>query len=157
MPHFSQAAKSLDSTKASAGRETGNTGVSGSRSNILATEVGQKIGVAAWKCARAAKAVDLAYMAEVRWADGVGSGARAREELTSEARCLEWCSYILEDVAFSDDLAASTDFEGVSGVIVPVVVDGVEKGVSADLGGTTRGLINVVVLESNGLFKLASY
>jgi hypothetical protein len=45
----------------------------------------------------------------------------------------------------------------VSGVIVPVVVDGVEKGVSADLGGTTRGLINVVVLESNGLFKLASY
>lgn len=47
MPHFSQAAKSLDSTKASAGRETGNTGVSGSRSNILATEVGQKIGVAA--------------------------------------------------------------------------------------------------------------
>jgi hypothetical protein len=96
-------------------------------------------------------------MAEIRRAHSIGGGAGAREELTSEARFLEWCSHILEDVAFSDDLAASTDFEGVSGVIVPVVVDGVEKGVSADLGGTTRGLINVVVLESNGLFKLASY
>jgi hypothetical protein len=44
----------------------------------------------------------------------------------------------------------------VSGVVVPVVVDGVEKGVSADLGGPTGCLVNVVVLEGNSLFKLAN-
>jgi hypothetical protein len=47
MPQPFQSAESLDGTEASARRETGNTGVSGSRSNVLATEVGQEIRVAA--------------------------------------------------------------------------------------------------------------
>jgi hypothetical protein len=92
-------------------------------------------------------------MAEVRRADSISSGAWACEELASEARCLKRCSYVLENVAFGDDLATSTNFEGMSGIIVPVVVDGVKKGVSADLGCTTRGLVDIVVLESNGVSR----
>jgi hypothetical protein len=34
----------------------------------------------------------------------------------------------------------------VTGVVVPVVVDSVEKSVGLDLGSTTRGLVDVVVL-----------
>lgn len=30
---------------------------------------------------------------------------------------------VLEDVAFGEDVAAGADFEGVAGVVVPVVVD----------------------------------
>lgn len=36
-----------------------------------------------------------------------------------------------------------------AGVVVPVVVDSVEKSVGLDLGSTTRGLVDVVVLEGN--------
>lgn len=32
---------------------------------------------------------------------------------------------------------------------LPVVVDGMEDGVALDLGGTTRGVVNVVTLESD--------
>ena len=34
-------------------------------------------------------------------------------------------------------------------VVVPVVVDGVEKSVGLDLGGTAGGLVDVVVLEGD--------
>lgn len=36
-----------------------------------------------------------------------------------------------------------------AGVVVPVVVDSVEKSVGLDLGSTTRSLVDVVVFERN--------
>lgn len=36
-----------------------------------------------------------------------------------------------------------------AGVVVPVIVDGVEEGVATDLGGTARHVVDVVVLEGD--------
>lgn len=74
---------------------------------------------------------------------------------------------VLEDVSFREDVAARADFEGVAGVVVPVVVDlrketmlvgvsflgamgvsyGVQEGASLDLGRTTAGVVDVVALQ----------
>ena len=146
----------LNSAKSSAGRETSDSRVSSSRSDILALEVGQEVGVAARKGARASEAVDLASVAEVRRADGVSRGARAGEELAGEAGGLDRSNDVLEDVALGDGLAARVDLEGVAGVVVPVVVDGVEEGVAGDLGGAAGGVEDVVVLEGDELRRFVS-
>lgn len=141
----------LNSAKSSAGRETSDSRVSSSRSDVLALEVGQEVSVAARKGARASEAVDLASVAEVGRADSVSRGARAGEELAGEAGGLDRSNDVLEDIALGDDLATGTNLESVASVVVPVVVDDVEEGVSTDLGGTAGGLVDVVVLEGDGL------
>lgn len=95
-------------------------------------------------------------MAERGRADSIGSSARAGEELAGEAGGLDGSNNILEDVAFSNDLATGTNLESVAGVVIPVVVDSVEESVSTDLRGTAGRLVDVVVLEGNGLGELVS-
>lgn len=89
-------------------------------------------------------------MAERGGADSIGTGAGAAEELAS-VRSLNGGDDVLEDVALSKNHTAVGDLEGVARVVVPVVVDGVEKGVARDLGSTTGGLVDVVVLEGDQL------
>lgn len=150
---MARSTQDLNSAKSSASRETSDSRVSSSRSDVLALEVGQEVGVAAGKGARASEAVDLASVAEVRRADGVSRGARAGEELAGEAGGLDRSNDVLEDIALGDDLATGTNLESVAGVVVPVVVDDVEESVSTDLGGTAGGLVDVVVLEGDGLVE----
>jgi hypothetical protein len=95
-------------------------------------------------------------VAERSRADSIGSSARAGEELAGEAGGLDGSNNVLEDIAFSNDLATGTNLESVAGVIVPVVVDSVEESVSTDLRGTAGRLVDVVVLEGNGLGELVS-
>ena len=56
---------------------------------------------------------------------------------------------VLEDVALGENVATSTDVESVAAVGVPVVVDGVEKSVAADLGGAAGCVVDVVALEGD--------
>ncbi|KAI6773128.1 hypothetical protein HG530_004086 [Fusarium avenaceum] len=131
--------------------EASSSRVSSGGSDILALKVGQEIGVTARKCARASKAVNLASVAEIGRADSVGRSARAGEELAGEAGGLEGSNNVLEDITFSNDLATGANLESVAGVVIPVVVDSVEESVSTDLRGTAGRLVDVVVLEGNGL------
>jgi len=71
-------------------------------------------------------------MLQVSVASGVGTGTWSREQLArvSQERSLD----VLEDVSFGNDSAAGrADVEGVSGVVVPHVVDGVDERGAADL------------------------
>lgn len=74
-------------------------------------------------------------MAESGGAGCVGAGAWTGEELAGESG-LNGCSDVLEDVALGHNLGARADLEGMTGIVIPVVVNGVEEGVAADLGGT---------------------
>lgn len=51
-------------------------------------------------------------------------------------------SYLLHDRSVNQNEMQGKRFS-------PVVVDGVEDGVALNLGGTARGVVNVVALESN--------
>lgn len=87
-------------------------------------------------------------MSEVGRANGVGSIGWSSEEL-SDNWVLDNNWDVLEDVTLGDDVTTGTDLESVSTVVVPVVVDSVEEGVSLNLGGTTRSAVDVVVLEGD--------
>ena len=110
--------------------------------------LGAGVGVGAGEGAGAAEAVGLTGAAEVLGAGGIG--AAAREEATGATgakRCLD----VLEDAALDEDLGAGVELKGVSLAVVPVVVDGVEKRVAADLGGAAGHVVNEVVLEGDHL------
>lgn len=87
-------------------------------------------------------------MSEVGGTGCVGGGRWSSEELTRDWRFSDdWD--VLENVALSDDVGTGTDLERVSGVVVPVVVNGMEDGVSLDLGRTSRGVVDVVTLHGD--------
>jgi len=80
---------------------------------------------------------------EVGLASSVSTGVWASEEfaLVLEERSLD----VLEDVSFGDDAGAGrADVEGVAGVVVPHVVDSVDKGGASDLWGTAGCVVDVV-------------
>jgi hypothetical protein len=56
---------------------------------------------------------------------------------------------VLEHVALSDDLGASVGLERVLRVLEEVVVDGVEKSVTSNLGRAAGGVVDVVALEGD--------
>ena len=118
-----------------------------SRGDVLAVEVGEEAGVRASKGARAAVSVRLAVVAEGSLACSVVAGRG--EDLAGKAGLSRRVN-VLEDVALRDDLGARVSLESV-GNGVEVVVDGVEEGVAGNLGGTTRGVVNIVVLEGDGV------
>lgn len=122
------------------------------RGNVLAGKVGQEGGGGVAHGSAGAKDVDLARAAEARRA---GRAAR-REHLAGEAAGLDLDGDVLEDVALGQDVGAAADLEGVAGggVVVPVVVDGVKKGVAADLGRAAGEVVNVVVFEGDGVLKV---
>lgn len=65
-------------------------------------------------------------MAEVGGALCIGGRVRGSEDLAGETG-LVGSDNVLEDVALGDDLGTSVGLERVAGVVVPVVVDGVEE------------------------------
>lgn len=119
----------------------------GSARNRLALEVAHEVSVGATESARAAKRVELAGVAEVSAAHGVGRRGRAAEEFAavSEKRG----DYVLEDVALGDDHTAGAVVEGVARVGIEVVVDSVDERVSANLGGAARSVVDVVALQGD--------
>jgi len=123
-----------------------NSGSSVSRSDGSAREVAENVGVRLAEVTAAAEGVGLARTTDVVAAGGDIIGG---EELALEAGSLKGCVDVEENVALCEDVTALTDLEGVTAVVVPVVVDGVEDGVGLDLGGTARGLVDVVVLEGD--------
>jgi hypothetical protein len=80
---------------------------------------------------------------------GAGGGAVGGEESTRKRGRLKGGVDIGEVVTLSKNVTTGTNLEGMTGVVVPVVVDGVEVGVVLDLGGTATGLVKVVALESH--------
>ena len=123
------------------------TSSGGSGSNVLALEVGKEASVRAGKNARGTVGIHLAVVAKVGLALGVGTGGS--EDLaweTSLSRGID----VLEDVTLSKDLSTRVSLESV-GDSVEVVVDGVEKSVTSDLGGAAGGVVDVVVLEGDGV------
>lgn len=54
---------------------------------------------------------------------------------------------MFEDVAFDKGVGVGADFEGVAGVVEPVVLKGMLVAIIFKLGGTTRGVVDVVIGE----------
>jgi hypothetical protein len=145
--HHPMRAISLNASVTSGVDKVLGSSSSGSRSDILALEVGEEAGVSSGKGAGAAVGVRLAVVAEVGLAGSeVGGGS---EDLAGKTG-LSGSHDVLEDVTLSKDLGTRVSLESVSDG-VEVVVDGVEEGVAGNLGGATRGVVDVVVLECDGV------
>lgn len=87
-------------------------------------------------------------MAKIGRALSVCGTAGRRVHLASESGLLS-CYNILEDVALGDNHSTRVALECVSAVGVEVVVDGVDEGVSADLGRAAGSVVDVVALEGD--------
>jgi hypothetical protein len=73
------------------------------------------------------------------------------EEATSGRSVLDRSFDTGERIALSEDLSTSGDLEGMAGVVLPVVVDGMQDGVASNLGSATRSAVDVVALEGDGV------
>ncbi len=121
-------------------------GGSAGSGNVLALHASQDAGVRASKSTRGTVSVGLAVAAHGSLA---GSAVVTdSEDLAGKTRLSSGLD-VLEDVTLSDDLGASVSLESVLGVGVEVVVDGVEDGVTSDLGGAAGGVVDVVALEGD--------
>lgn len=92
-----------------------------SRSNTLPLELRQQPLISLIESPRATESIHLACSAEIRLAGRVSRGIRGGESLAINGS-LNGCLDVLEDVSFCEDIAAVTDFEGVTAVIMEVVV-----------------------------------
>lgn len=117
------------------------------RGNSLALKLGQHINIRPRERPRAGERIGHTVTANIRLA-GRGSTRRA-EQLTREARGLDGGSHVGEEVPLGEHVGAVADLEGVVGVVVPVVVDGVQVGVALDLGRAAAGLVQVVALQGD--------
>lgn len=166
--------KSLDGTVTSRGNNAGgDVTVGGGRSDVLAFEVGEEVGVGLVEGARASESVDFTDTAKVGRADLIRRSAGRGEGLTLN-RVLSNNRDVLENITLSKNVTALTDLECVAGVVVPVVVNldiistspigpskqvsgtsenretySVENSVSLDLGATATGVVDVVALQGN--------
>lgn len=119
-----------------------------SSSNVLALEISQETSGGVAHSTAGSKDIGLARTSKTSRASGARGG---REHLALKGGSLHLDGDVLEDAALDEDVGSGADLEGVAGggVVVPVVVDGVEQSVSADLGGTAAHVVDVVVLEGN--------
>jgi len=117
-----------------------------SGSNVLATEARNDAGVGTSKSTRRSVRVLLAVVSKSGLALAVRTHAVV--QLAWQAGLLR-LNNVLENVALSNDLGAGIGLESMLAVGVEVVVDGVEEGVAADLGGAAGGVVNVVTLEGH--------
>lgn len=100
----------------------GNVTIRVSRRNVLALKLGQETLISLLECPRVTKAVNLTSAAEIGLAVSVGRGIGGGEELAING-VFDGGVDVLKNVSFSEDVAAFADFEGMTGVVVPVVVD----------------------------------
>lgn len=79
----------------------------------------------------------------------VSTRIRSREDIsiTLNRTRLDRSSGVLESIPFSENSCSTADFKVVAGVIVEVVVDGVEESVSRDFRRAAGGGVDVIVLE----------
>jgi hypothetical protein len=143
----------LDGAETSAGSKTSDVG-NGLGLSSLTAEGAEEAGVGTRESARVVELVNLANVAEAAGAGSVGRSIGAGEDLAG-GTLLDSGLDVLEQVALGDDLGLVAGLEGVAGVALPVVVDGVENGVAGDLGGSARGLGDVVVLEGDHLWGVS--
>jgi hypothetical protein len=124
------------------------------RRDLLTVEVRHEAGIAGTnKLARAAERVDLTRTAKELLATRGRGRVQDSEQATSSRSILDRCSHARERVAFSKDLSASGNLEGVAAVVLPVVVDGVQDGVAGNLRSATRSTVDVVALEGNTILS----
>ena len=142
---LNQTTDSSDLTNTSSASNSGARRSSGS--NRLALEIGQEGSISSTKSTRATESVQLAGVAKGGSAGSIGSGSGGTEQLSSVAE--KRGHDVLEDVALSNDLATGSDVESVARVGIPVVVDGMDERVSADLGAAAGGVVDVVVLHGD--------
>lgn len=100
----------------------GNIAVRISSRNVLTLKLGQKTLIRLLESSRVTKPVNFTSAAEIGLAVGVSGGIGGGEELAIDG-IFDGGVDVLEDISFSEDVAAFADFEGVAGVVVPVVVD----------------------------------
>lgn len=118
----------------------------------MAIEVSHEASIAgANKFARAAERVDLTCTSNELLATRGGSGILDSEEATSGRSVLDRSFDTGERIALSENLSASRDLESMTGVVLPVVVDRVQHGVTSNLGSATRSAVDVVALEGDGV------
>lgn len=123
-------------------------------SNRLAIKVRHKACVAgANKIARAAEGIDLARTAKVLRTGRSGGGILDSEKAASSRSILDRCHYAGERVALGKNLSTSGDLERVAAVVLPVVVHGMQDGVTSDLRSAARGTVDVVALEGDGVLR----
>ena len=130
------------------GNAGGNSTVSGSRGNVLAREIGQEVSVGLAEGTAGSEAVDLTDAAKGGGAGGSRAGGGDGEELAINGG-LNGGTNDLENVALGQNVTTRADLESVAAVVVPVVVDSVQKSVALNLGATTRGVVDVVTLQSD--------
>lgn len=122
--------------------------VGGSGCNIA--KVRQEARVASTsEIARIGKSVDSASAADVLLADSGGRGVIDSEQAAAGGSVLDGSLDTGESVALGEDLGSRRDLEGVAGVVLPVVVDGVKQGVAGDFRGTAGRAVDVVALEGD--------
>jgi hypothetical protein len=141
----------LDLSEASIAGHTGLGRARGTGTrNVLSGEVGEEARVGPLVAGGASVGIQLASMAQIRCAGGIGSAVWAREDLAGDgAAGVNNVDDVLEDISLGDDHGASVDLEGVATVGVPVVVDGVQQRVAGDLGRASRRVVNVVALHGH--------
>ena len=143
----------LQLTLTSVGSNAGNNrGISRSRSNILSREVSKERSISLAESTRRSEPVNLANTTKVSTTLSIGSSIRRSKQLSRNRR-LNNSRNVLEHVAFSKDVAAGTNLKRMSRVRVPVVVDGVQEGVTLHLGGTTTGVVDVVTLHGDEIAR----
>lgn len=116
------------------------------RRNILAAEARQHPSVCTSQLLRAYISIHLAITAKVLLALCIRASIARRINLASKTG-LHRLFNILEDIAFSNNLRTRIGFKCMTTVGVEVVVHSVQDGVSSDLGGATRCVVDVVALQ----------
>lgn len=116
------------------------------RGNRLTLELGQHINSRPGERPGAGELVGDTVPADI----GLTSsrGTRGSKQLALDAG-LDGSGDVREEITLSEDVGAGADLKGVAGVVVPVVVDGVQVGVALDLRGAAAGLVEVVALQGD--------
>lgn len=126
-------------------RKTRDLAGSLSRNSVLAN-LAQNTAVSASERARASERVSNTSAAESRLASRVVLG----RGIERSSVVLDGGLDVLEDGALDQSVGVLA-LEGVALDVVPVVVGHVHGGTAAELGGATAGVVDVVVLEGDGV------
>lgn len=97
---------------------------------------------------RAAESIDLAHVSKVGRADLIRVAIRRGKQLPINGALNNGID-VLEDVALGQNVAARSNFKGVSAGVVPVVVDRVEKGVALDFGTAATEMVDIVAFHGD--------
>jgi hypothetical protein len=125
-----------------------------SSSNLLAIEVRHEASITGTnKLARAAESVDLTRTTKELLARRSSSRIQNGEQAATSRSVLDGRFHAGEHVALGKNLGAGGDLEGVSAVVFPVVVDGVQDGVACNLGSAAGSSMDVVALEGDGILR----